>query len=119
MSLVAILMLAFCVSAPAWAGTLAVPTRPALASPSLLPAPSVPDRASLHLAAPFPLLAPSPLPLDLSPGAGVYERRGVGLLVVDLKDSTRLHLVEGNRRAHALIDGALGYAEASTALFEG
>lgn len=67
----------------------------------------------------FPVLAPSAAPLDLSLGAGLYERRGVGLLVVDLKDSTLLHRELGNRKAHALVGAALDYAESTSSLFDG
>ncbi len=78
------------------------------------------------LSAPAPRLDPpaapvlaAAAPLDLSPAAGGYERRGVGLLVVDVVDSTPLHLSEGNRRAHAVVAAALEYAQASAALFDG
>jgi len=53
----------------------------------------------------------SSAPLDLSPSAGVYERRGVGLLVLDAKDSTALHLSAGTRKAHAMIRDAVDGAE--------
>lgn len=69
-----------------------------------------------------PLQTPAEAPkasLDLSPAAGVYERRGAGLLVVDVKDSTPLHLSLGNRSAHAVVAAALDYTEASSALFDG
>jgi class 3 adenylate cyclase len=75
-------------------------------------------------AASAPSLPPSPLPfsaapLDLSPSAGVYERRGVGLLVLDAKDSTALHLGLGTRRAHALLRGVIDGAEAAASAFDG
>lgn len=60
----------------------------------------------------------APVPLT-AVGRGVEERRGVGLVVVDVKDSTPLHLNVGNRRGHALILGALDFAEASGSLFDG
>ena len=71
--------------------------------------------------APQALLA---LPLALAAPAGpapaaVFERRQVGLLVVDVKDSTPLHLAQGNRRAHAWVDEALNFAEDSAKLFDG
>lgn len=43
----------------------------------------------------------------------------MGLVVVDAKDSTKLHLSEGNRRAHRLIAGALDYAEEASRPFGG
>lgn len=61
----------------------------------------------------------SPNPLDLSPSAGVYERRGVGLLVLDAKDSTKLHLSEGTRRAHSMIREAVDGAEGAASMFDG
>ena len=67
----------------------------------------------------LPLLPPSASALNLSPSLGVYERRGVGLLVVDLKDSTVLHRELGNRKAHALVAAALDFAEESSARFDG
>lgn len=93
-------------SAPALA-----PPAPALAlGASLLPAPA--------LAAPS-LPAFSAAPLDLSPAAGVYERRGVGLLALDAKDSTALHLSEGTRRAHAMVRGSVDAAESAASAFDG
>lgn len=76
--------------------------------------PRVPTAVSASNA--LPRLAP---PLDLSPSAGVYERRGVGLLAVDLRDSTALHASIGNRAAHALTAGALDLAEATARAFDG
>ena len=73
----------------------------------------MPDRPSLSV------LPPSALPLDLSLKSGLHERRGVGLLVVDLKDSTKLHMDLGNRKAHALVGAALDFAEESSAKFDG
>lgn len=68
-------------------------------------------------AAPYaPLAAPL---LNLSPAAGVYERKGVGLLAVDVRDSTLLHQTIGNRKAHALTAAALDLAEATARDFDG
>lgn len=86
-----------------------------------------PALGSTLLSAPvaaMPALPPSPVlfsaaPLDLSRAAGVYERRGVGLLVLDAKDSTALHLAEGSRRAHAMIRGAIDSAEGAASAFDG
>ncbi|MCM2305609.1 MAG: hypothetical protein NDJ72_12975, partial [Elusimicrobia bacterium] len=95
-----------------------------LAAGAPVPAPVAPAAAASALspslapllAASVPQLPPTPVPfssapLDLSRAAGVYERRGVGLLVLDAKDSTALHLSEGTRRAHALIREAVDGAE--------
>ncbi len=57
--------------------------------------------------------------LNLAPAAGVYERRGVGLLAVDLKDSTALHLDLGTRRAHALTGAVLDFAADAARRFDG
>ncbi|MBI4345677.1 MAG: hypothetical protein HY553_02405 [Elusimicrobia bacterium] len=80
----------------------------------------------LPAAAQAPLAAPAPLapaaarpPAPLFAGQGVYERRGVGLLAVDVKDSTALHLAIGNRRARALIATVLDHAENTSAAFDG
>jgi len=91
---------------------LAVLARPTLAALLVPPAPPAlsPPQASAE--------APR-IPLDLSAAAGVYERRGAGLLVVDFKDSTPLHLALGNRAAHVVVAAALDYTEASAALFDG
>lgn len=96
------------VAPPAYA--FGAPLAPALA-PALL-APAAPDPAP---AAP----APAAAPLDLSRAAGVYERRKVGLLALDAKDSTALHLSEGTRRAHALIRDAVDGAESAASAFDG
>ncbi len=58
-------------------------------------------------------------PLDLTPAAGVYERRGVGLLAVDVRDSTLLHQSVGNRKAHAWTAAALDLAESAARSFDG
>ncbi|MEQ1918091.1 MAG: adenylate/guanylate cyclase domain-containing protein [Elusimicrobiota bacterium] len=87
--------------APALSSTLL--SAPAASAPSLTPSPI-----------PF-----SPAPLDLSRAAGVYERRGVGLLVLDAKDSTSLHLSEGSRRAHAMIRDVVDGAESAASAFDG
>lgn len=52
-------------------------------------------------------------------GPGVYERRSVGLLALDFKDSTALHLAEGNRKARALIGASLDFAAHAAAEFDG
>lgn len=95
-------------SAPAVVPVAAPLPAPALSAPSL-PAPSLPA-----LPSPF-----SSAPLDLSPAAGVYERRGVGLLALDAKDSTALHLSEGTRRAHAMVRDAVDAAESAASAFDG
>ncbi len=90
-------------------------------------APAPPALGATLLSVPvaaMPSLPPSPVPfsaapLDLSRAAGVYERRGVGLLVLDAKDSTALHLSEGSRRAHAMIRGAVDDAESTASAFDG
>lgn len=87
--------------APALASTLFL--APTITAPALPPAPAL-----------FPAV-----PLDLSPAAGVYERAGVGLLVLDAKDSTALHLSEGTRRAHALIRDVIDDAESAASAFDG
>jgi len=92
-----------------------LPAAPALTA--VLAAPSLPPPMTPGLAsAPAPFSA---APLDLSPAAGVYERRGVGLLVLDAKDSTSLHLSEGTRRAHAMIRDAVDGAEGEASAFDG
>lgn len=110
-------VIALRLAAGAPAPVIAAPAAPALALP-LAGAPS----PLLAAAAPPLLPAPVPVPaapLDLSPAAGVYERRGVGLLVLDAKDSTALHLSEGTRRAHALIRDAVDGAEGTASAFDG
>lgn len=92
------LLVLLCAAAPALAVTV----------------PRVPSATSASYA--LPRLAP---PLNLSPAAGVYERRGVGLLAVDLKDSTALHASLGNRAAHALTAGVLDLAEDTARAFDG
>ncbi len=108
-------------SAPA-AVVVEAPARPAEAlalrtpgAPALAPAPA------LSALLPAPSLAGplAPAPLDLRPQAGVYERRGVGLLVYDAKDSTRLHLSAGVKAAHALLRSTLDGAEAQAAAYDG
>ncbi len=92
--------------------------------PALWP-PVAPGLASMLLSAPAASALPltpvpfSPAPLDLSRAAGVYERRGVGLLVLDAKDSTTLHLSKGTRRAHAMIRGVVDDAESAASAFDG
>jgi class 3 adenylate cyclase len=93
---------------PLWAGPLASRPMP-LARAGYTAASAVP-------LTPLALSAP---PLALSPAAGVYERRGVGLLAVDLRDSTALHQQIGNRKAHAFTASALELAEATAAAFDG
>ncbi|MBI2387514.1 MAG: hypothetical protein HYV14_16110 [Elusimicrobia bacterium] len=110
-------VIALRLAAGAPAPALSAPAAPALALP--LAGTSAP-----LLAASAPQLPPAPAPvpaapLDLSPAAGVYERRGVGLLVFDAKDSTALHLSEGTRRAHALIRDAVDGAEGAASAFDG
>lgn len=61
----------------------------------------------------------SPTLLDLTPAAGVYERRGVGLLAVDVRDSTLLHQSIGNRKAHAWTAALLDLAESTARDFDG
>ena len=97
-----------------------------VAAPLAAPALALPfgGAPSPLLAASAPPLLPAPVPvpsapLDLSPAAGVYERRGVGLLVLDAKDSTALHLSEGTRRAHALIRDAVDGAAGAASAFDG
>jgi class 3 adenylate cyclase len=102
------------VVAPAMSAS-ALPLFPALA-PALAPRTPPSAAAAAPAAAPETPAAAS-LPLD--PQAGVYERRGVGLLAVDFKGSTRLHYAQGNRRAHAIVAGALDYAAAAAAAFDG
>lgn len=97
------LLLSLLVAASSWAGPVA---RLAPAGPTAMAVPLSP----LALAAP---------PLALTPSAGVYERRGVGLLAVDLRDSTALHQQLGNRQAHAFTASALDLAEATAAAFDG
>ncbi|UPT75178.1 MAG: hypothetical protein M0D55_05570 [Elusimicrobiota bacterium] len=99
------------------------PSLGALAAPALRPdllafAPALAPGLSLAAPSIAPLPA-APAPLDLRPEAGVYERRGVGLLVFDAKDSTRLHLTEGVKAAHALLNTALDGAEAQAAAYDG
>lgn len=89
-------------------------TTPALYCP-VLPAPAIGEGPPVTPAA----AAPTAAPLDLSPTAGVYERRGVGLLALDAKDSTALHLQEGTRRAHALIRDVVDGAESAASAFDG
>lgn len=103
------LLLPLLAALPLWAGPLASGPRLGLA------------RAGPTAAAAVPLtpLALSAAPLALSPAAGVYERRGVGLLAVDLKDSTALHQQIGNRKAHAFTASVLELAEATAAAFDG
>ena len=67
-------------AAPAPALSVWTPVLPALSS-TLLSAPAVPATSLSPAPVPF-----SAAPLDLSRAAGVYERRGVGLLVLDAKD---------------------------------
>lgn len=100
--------------------TVLAPTGTALALPPALSAPAL---GPLPAAAPAPSAA-EPIPassdrLALSPSAGVYERRGVGVLVVDMKNSTDLYLTLGNRRARELVAGALDFAEETSARFDG
>lgn len=97
------LLLSLLVAAQAWAGPVA---RLAPAGPTAMSVPLSP-------------LAMSAPPLALTPAAGVYERRGVGLLAVDLRDSTALHQQIGNRKAHAFTASALDLAEATAASFDG
>jgi class 3 adenylate cyclase len=78
------------------------------ASPQAVAAPSA--------ASPAPAQAPPSAPLG---GPGVYERRSVGLLALDFKDSTALHLAEGNRKARALIGASLDFAAHAAARFDG
>lgn len=80
-----------------------------LATPAFTPAVQMPTVSALF----------SPAPLDLSPSAGVYERRGVGLLVLDAKDSTALHLSEGTRHARAMIRETVDGAEGAASMFDG
>ncbi|MBI5246054.1 MAG: hypothetical protein HY923_02660 [Elusimicrobia bacterium] len=93
--------------------------RLAVAVPTLycpvLPVPAIVERPPVTPAA----AAPTAAPLDLAPEAGVYERRGVGLLALDAKDSTALHLKEGTRRAHALIRTVVDDAESAASAFDG
>jgi class 3 adenylate cyclase len=70
--------------------------------------------ALAFLGASLAAAAPRPLPALPAPGA-VYERRGVGLVVLDIKGSTPLYLAESNKRAHAMIMGVLDRAEAVAA----
>lgn len=53
------------------------------------------------------------------PALEPYERRGAGLLVVDLKDSSALHQSVGNRQARRLVSAALEFAEDASASFDG
>lgn len=98
-------------AAPAAAASAAAIT----ASASLSAAPRALAAPHAELSAPAVLPAGTPL----FAGAGLYEQRGAGLLVVDVKDSTRLHLELSNRKAHAAVMGALDYAEDSASLFDG
>jgi len=43
----------------------------------------------------------------------------VGLLVLDAKDSTALHLFQGSRRAHAMVRDAIDGAESEASMFDG
>jgi class 3 adenylate cyclase len=54
-----------------------------------------------------------------TPAMPVHERRGVGLVVIDVKDSTPLYLAVSNRRAHATITGVLDRAQAVAAAHGG
>jgi|GEM_PF-5763923 len=101
---------------PAPAAALSLPLFPSLA-PALAPRPLASAALAAVPASAAAAAAAAPLALDAS--AGVYERRGVGLLAVDFKDSTRLHLAQGNRRAHEIVAGALDYAAAAASVFDG
>lgn len=92
------------------------PVLPALglSATPLLSAPSLSSLPGAPVPTPF-----SAAPLDLSKAAGVYERRGVGLLVLDAKDSTALHLSEGSRRAHGMIRDVIDDAESAASAFDG
>ncbi|MDX6769981.1 MAG: adenylate/guanylate cyclase domain-containing protein [Elusimicrobiota bacterium] len=79
---------------------------------------TLPRLSRPRLAADRPVTLSAPL-LDLRPAAGVYERRGVGLLAVDLRDSTALHRAIGNRKAHAWTAAVLDLAEATARDFDG
>jgi class 3 adenylate cyclase len=94
---------------PLWAGPLASRPVPLARAGYTAAAAAVP-------LTPLALSAP---PLALDPAAGVYERRGVGLLAVDLRGSTELHQRIGNRKAHAFTASALELAEATAAAFDG
>ena len=91
---------------------------PALPGAAALPfaLPAIPAAPAVCAAAPQAPAAAAAQPLG---GPGVYERRSVGLLALDFKDSTALHLAEGNRRARALIGASLDFAAHAAAEFDG
>ncbi|MBI5598064.1 MAG: hypothetical protein HY928_18430 [Elusimicrobia bacterium] len=92
-------------SAPA-APPLFAPSLPAFSAPGAgLP---VPAPVSVGLPAPtVPAVAKPFLDRRLGP---LVERRGVGLLVVDLKDSTRLYQEAGSRQGQRLTEAVLDFA---------
>ncbi|MBI3299341.1 MAG: hypothetical protein HYZ75_14330 [Elusimicrobia bacterium] len=61
-------------------------------------------------AAPAVPAAPYAAPARPQPLGPLAERPGTGLLVVDLKDSTKLYHEVGNRRAHAAADAVMDFA---------
>ena len=92
------------------------PASPSLTAGAGLPAPVLPapqaPGAAVTAQAPAARARAAAQALPSRPGP-MSERRGVGLLVVDLKDSTKLYQEAGNRRAHATTEAVMDYAAAT------
>lgn len=103
---------------------LSMPAAPSLTLGPGLPSPVLPGPgpAANAVASPAPRATTSGAASAAAATAGaaaaarpgpLLERRGAGLLVVDLKDSTKLYQEVGNRRAHALTEAVMDYAAAT------
>lgn len=114
------------------------PTIPGLLSEPSLPTPSLPnafvpsDTGRVPTVSATPSVGPAPVAVAAVPAVAaavpsavaaapaaalgpLAERAGAGLLVIDLKDSTKLYQEIGNRRAHAVAGAVMDFAAAVAA----